>query len=37
MSESKKDNSKQSLWELIINIILELFSAIIRFFKHLLS
>lgn len=37
MSEFKKDKSKQPLWELIINIILELFSAIIRFFKHLLS
>ncbi|BAE03623.1 hypothetical protein CO98_1260 [Staphylococcus aureus subsp. aureus CO-98] len=36
MSESKKDKSKQPLWELIINIILELFSAIIRFSKHLI-
>ena len=31
MSESKKDKSKQPLWELIINI-----SAIIRFSKHLI-
>lgn len=36
MSESKKDKAKQPLWELIINIILELCSAIIRFIKHLI-
>lgn len=37
VSESKKDKTKNTFWEVVINFIPELCSAMIRFFKHLLS